>query len=57
MGVFHADATASIGSPVAYAPARSITDPLSARGVVILGAGAPIVICAVDWLGIGRSGR
>ena len=56
VGVFQVDATPAIGSPVAYAPARSITDPLSARGVVLMGAGKPIVLCAVDWIGIGNSG-
>lgn len=56
VGVFQVDATPPIGSPVAYAPARSITDRLSARGVVIVGAGRPIVLCAVDWIGIGNSG-
>src|SRR6476620_125821 len=57
VAVFTADATPAIGSPVAYVPARSITDPLSARGVVLLGAGKPIVLCAVDWIGIGNTGH
>ncbi len=55
--VFQADATPPIGSPVAYVPARKIEDPLSARGVVLLGSGDPIVLCAVDWIGIGNSGH
>jgi neutral ceramidase len=54
---FQADATPPIGSPVAYAPARKIEDPLSARGIVLLGAGDPIVLCAVDWIGIGNQGH
>jgi hypothetical protein len=57
LAVFHADATPPIGSPVAYAPARKIEDPLSARGIVLLGAGEPIVLCAVDWIGIGNTGH
>jgi hypothetical protein len=57
VAVFTADATPPIGSPVAYKPARSITDPLSARGIVLLGAGQPIVLCAVDWIGIGNAGH
>lgn len=57
VGTFCVDATPPIGSPVAYAPARSITDPLSARGIVILGTDAPIVLCVLDWLGLGRSAR
>jgi hypothetical protein len=54
---FQADATPAIGSPVAYVAARSIEDPLSARGIVLLGAGTPIVLCAVDWIGIGNAGH
>lgn len=57
IAVFKADATPALGTPVAYAPARSIQDPLSARGVVLLGKGKPIVLCAVDWIGIGNSGH
>ncbi len=52
IGVFNVDATPAIGSPVAYAPVRSILDPLSARGVVLVGDGPPVVLCAVDWIGI-----
>lgn len=57
VAVFTADVTPPIGSPVAYAPTRSIVDPLSAKGVVILGSGRPIVLCAVDWIGIGNGGH
>jgi hypothetical protein len=57
IAVFKVDATPALGSPVAYAPARSITDPLSARGAVLLGSGKPIVLCAVDWIGIGNTGH
>lgn len=56
VAVFCVDATPPIGSPVAYAPARSIQDPLSARGIVLLGAGRPIVLCAVDWIGVSNGG-
>lgn len=48
---FQADVTPTPGSPVAFASARSITDSLSARGVVLLPAGqAPVVLCSVDWV-------
>lgn len=57
LATFVVDATPPLGSAVAYAPARSITDPLSARGIVLQGSGAPIVLCAVDWIGIGGSGQ
>jgi hypothetical protein len=33
-------------------PARAIDDSLEAIGYVLLGAGEPIVICAVDWAGL-----
>jgi hypothetical protein len=33
-------------------PVRGVDDPLKALGVVLLGAGAPVVLCAVDWCGI-----
>src|SRR3954470_22721837 len=56
VGVFRVDVSPPLGSPVAYAPARKIEDPLSARGVVLLGAGQPIVLCAVDSIGIGNEG-
>ena len=54
VGVFRVDVSPPLGSPVAYAPARKIEDPLSARGIVLLGAGEPIVLCAVDSIGIGN---
>jgi hypothetical protein len=57
VAVFAADVTPPIGSPVAYAPTRSIVDPLSAKGVVLQGSGKPIVLCAVDWIGIGNGGH
>jgi hypothetical protein len=34
-----------------------IEDPLTARGVVLFGAGQPIVLCAVDWIGIANGGH
>jgi len=56
IATFNVDATPPLGSPVAYAPVRKIEDPLSARGFVLLGAGKPVVLCAVDWIGIGNGG-
>lgn len=57
VAVFQTDATPPLGTPVAYADARKIEDPLWARGIVLLGAGDPIVLCAVDWIGIGNGGH
>ena len=33
-------------------PVSVVDDPLEAIGYVLLGAGAPVVVCAVDWTGI-----
>jgi hypothetical protein len=52
LGVFDVDASPPIGSPMAYDPTKGVQTPLSCRGVVLVGAGEPIVLCAVDWLGI-----
>jgi hypothetical protein len=57
IGIFQVDATPPLGTPVAYAPARKIEDPLRARGIVLLGAGKPIVLCAVDWISIANGGH
>lgn len=57
LAVFSADVTPPIGSPVAYAPVRSVTDPLFAKGLVLLGADDPIVLCAVDFIAISNEGH
>lgn len=59
VAVFQIDVTPPIGSPLCegFVPVASrIDDPLLTRGVVILGAGDPIVVCAVDFVGLGNSG-
>jgi hypothetical protein len=33
-------------------PVRGVDDPLRALGVVLLGVGKPVVLCAVDWTGL-----
>lgn len=57
VGTFDVDASPPIGSPLAYDPTKGIEDPLSCRGIVLVGAGEPIVLCAVDWIGIGNGGH
>jgi hypothetical protein len=53
LAVFDVDATPPVGSMMAYDPVRKVVDlSLRCRGVVILGAGQPIVLCALDWLGL-----
>lgn len=52
VGVFQVDASPPIGSPLAYDPTQEVQMPLSARGVVLLSDQQPIVLCAIDWIGI-----
>lgn len=55
---FDVDATPPTGEAMAYE--RSIRDadlPLRCRGVVLLGAGEPIVLCAIDWIGVANEGH
>ena len=53
LATFDIDATPPVGSFMAYDPVTNKWElGLRARGVVLLGAGEPIVLCAVDWIGI-----
>ena len=54
---FDVDASPPIGTALAYDPTIGIQTPLSCRGVVLIGSGQPIVLCAVDWIGIGTGGQ
>lgn len=52
---FRYDVTPPVGHPLCggwITPVKSVDDGLEAIGFVILGAGDPIVICAVDWTGL-----
>jgi hypothetical protein len=54
---FDVDATPPVGSHLAYDPVTNTWDmTLRARGVVLLGAGQPIVLCAIDWIGVANEG-
>ena len=58
IGTFDIDATPPVGSRMAYDPVTNVWElGLRARGVVIAGAGAPVVLCAVDWIGIANEGH
>ena len=57
VGVFNVDASPPVGSPLAYDPTKEVTSPLSCRGIVLSGSGQPIVLCAVDWIGIANGGQ
>ena len=54
---FTIDATPPVGSPLAYDPMEKVVMPLKAKGIVLIGEGEPIVLCAVDWIGIGNDGH
>jgi hypothetical protein len=55
---FDVDATPPIGSMMAYDPVTNHWElGLRARGIVLLGAGEPIVLCAVDWIGMANDGH
>jgi len=59
IAVFQADITPPIGAPLCDAlvpPAKEIVNPLLARGIVLRSSGPPVVLCALDWVGIGNSG-
>jgi len=59
ISTFKVDATPPVGSPLcdgAVLPVQTVEDPLSARGLILLADGEPIVLCAVDWVGVGNAG-
>jgi hypothetical protein len=52
LGTFTAEVTPPVGHPLmggGIAPARTIEDPLFVNGIVLTGAGEPIVVAIVDW--------
>ncbi len=50
---FDIDVTPPIGAPLAYDITEAHWDlGLRAKGIVLLGAEEPIVLCAIDWIGI-----
>jgi hypothetical protein len=58
LAVFDVDATPPIGSYMAYGRAiNTWVMSLRARGIVLLGAGQPIVLCSVDWIGIANDSQ
>lgn len=58
VATFDVDATPPLGSLMAYDPVKRIDElSLRCRGIVILGAEKPIILCAVDWIGIANEGH
>jgi hypothetical protein len=52
LAAFSAEVTPPPGHPLmggGIAPAKTIDDPLFAHGLVLLGAGKPVALVAVDW--------
>ena len=52
LATFVADVTPPLGHPLmggGIAPAKEVSDPLFAHGLVLQGAGKPVVLLAVDW--------
>ena len=56
VGVFDIDASPPVGSPLAYDPCTEVQMPLRCKGIVIIGAGKPIVLVSVDGIGISNDG-
>jgi hypothetical protein len=58
IGVFDLDATPPVGSYMAYGRVINTWDmSLRARGIVLIGAGKPLVLCSVDWIGIANDAQ
>ena len=61
VSTFKVDVTPPVGSPLCDAlvpPMTGVNDPLSARGIVLrANEQKPVVLVAVDWVGIGNEGH
>lgn len=58
LAMFDVDATPPVGSRLTYDREINKWDlGLRAKGIILLGAGQPIVLCAVDWIGIANEGQ
>ena len=58
ISVFDIDATPPVGSYLTYDQMDGTWDMgLRAKGLVLTGAGDPIVLCAIDWIGISNESQ
>jgi hypothetical protein len=58
VAVFDVDATPPVGSWLAYDKMVNVWDlGLRARGIILMGAGQPVVLCSVDWIGISNDSQ
>jgi hypothetical protein len=58
IATFEVDVTPPLESPLCHGnvmPVKQIVTPLLARGLVILGSGQPIVLCAMDWVALANA--
>lgn len=57
IATFDVDVTPPVGSHMAYDPVRRVDElTLRCRGIVVLGSGKPLVLCAIDWIGLYNEG-
>jgi putative membrane-bound dehydrogenase-like protein len=57
LATFDLDVTPPIGSAMAYTMVEKNPElSLRCRGIVIMGEGEPVVICAIDWIGVANEG-
>src|SRR5262245_30520151 len=55
LSTFRCEVTPPDGHPLCggwIEPVRGVDDPLYALGIILLGMGQPVVLCAVDWCGL-----
>lgn len=61
VATFKVDVTPPVGSPLCdglVPPVKGVNDPLSARGILLKAEDqTPVVLVAVDWVGIGNEGH
>lgn len=58
ISTFDVNATPPVGSRLTYDPMINSGDlSLRARGIVLFGADKPIVLCAIDWIGIANESQ
>lgn len=58
IATFDVDATPPVGAMMAYNPVRRVDElTLRCRGIVLIGSGEPIVLCALDWIGLYNEGH
>ena len=56
VATFDIDVTPPVGSELAYDPVKRHDEiSLRCRGLAILGSGEPIVLCAIDWIGVANA--